>query len=516
MLFFGNIWKPEIDYEFLEKASLLFIPTTQIEEKANVGSFSGKYKDFSKKYGYYNSKQLYYNLGYFPEEYYRLGIVYILKDGTLSTVFNIRGYVDLHDPVKLTPLKEIQTTEEGLVLPITKHYENNKGVFKTKRKTPYSANKIQPLNITISFQYNEDLDGEYNGENYAVKLSELIKGFFFVRQNRIPTFYAQGLVVGKTKNDFGNIPVIKSKDKYIAESFIIPSKLKQYLDDSGDPNKGFDPKLMTSKDGNVLGNNYIEVPERNVENKSIIVPEAQVRQPIFNSLFTSADFTLETFATPEKSQDWVIINKKHLYLSPKDFDYVNPDVQPNKNVEKLTIVPQGMKITTDGENYFSAVAGDPNWTINVVDVVYNPKQTVGKGVGKVNDKLTDSPYKIRGNFGLYVGKETNIHEYGTIINIRPKDYNPESQEYCVNQFTLRSNTQEPYYAISERFELPTLEGDPNNGIPYNLTIKKVCYRGDCYICQVTHRIHSNFIDNEMPLNDNIVDHLTWYNNYAVV
>ena len=42
------------------------------------------------------------------------------------------------------------------------------------------------------------------------------------------------------------------------------------------------------------------------------------------------------------------------------------------------------------------------------------------------------------------------------------------------------------------------------------------YRGDCYICQVTHRIHSNFIDNEMPLNDNVVDHLTWYNNYAVI
>jgi Xaa-Pro aminopeptidase len=40
---------------------------------------------------YYDSKNIYYNLGYWPDEIYRLGVVYIMKDDSLSPVFNLRG-----------------------------------------------------------------------------------------------------------------------------------------------------------------------------------------------------------------------------------------------------------------------------------------------------------------------------------------------------------------------------------------------------------------------------------------
>jgi hypothetical protein len=40
---------------------------------------------------YYNPLNVYYNVGYWPDEIYRMGIVYIMNDDSLSPVFNLRG-----------------------------------------------------------------------------------------------------------------------------------------------------------------------------------------------------------------------------------------------------------------------------------------------------------------------------------------------------------------------------------------------------------------------------------------
>ena len=42
-------------------------------------------------FGYYNVKNIYNKVGYWPEEFYRFGIVYILNDYTTTPVFNIKG-----------------------------------------------------------------------------------------------------------------------------------------------------------------------------------------------------------------------------------------------------------------------------------------------------------------------------------------------------------------------------------------------------------------------------------------
>ena len=39
------------------------------------------------------------------------------------------------------------------------------------------------------------------------------------------------------------------------------------------------------------------------------------------------------------------------------------------------------------------------------------------------------------------------------------------------------------------------------------------YRGDCYLCQFTHRVNRNFNDPSAPYNDEIVDENTWRDNY---
>jgi hypothetical protein len=166
-------------------------------------------------------------------------------------------------------------------------------------------------------------------------------------------------------------------------------------------------------------------------------------------LFTSSEFKIEEYKKLKPGINTKIINKKHVYLSNKDYSKSkNFIIKP----QKLTIVPDSLKITTDGENYFSAMAGEQGEVLQVVDVNYNMTQVADNGPGTENKILTESNSKIRGSFGTYVGIDNVYYDYGTIVNIRPNDYNPESKTYNINQYTLRSNTNEPYYAISDRLE----------------------------------------------------------------
>jgi CTP:phosphocholine cytidylyltransferase-like protein len=48
-----------------------------------------------------------------------------------------------------------------------------------------------------------------------------------------------------------------------------------------------------------------------------------------------------------------------------------------------------------------------------------------------------------------------------------------------------------------------------------LSLNNPLYRGDCYICQFTHRVNRNFQDSNAPTNDRIVDKKTWIDNYKV-
>lgn len=518
MLFFGNIEKPKLDHEFFEKVSLLFKPSVYTEGE-HIGTFNANYLDFNKKYGYYNVKNLYYKLGYFPTEYYRFGIVYILKDNTLTPVFNIRGG-DLSTKTpdtKWTLLKHLSCNEEGLVEDSI-FYENIKGVVKFPNADLEDNNYcIKPIGLKIEFQ--DEFDPESKLQiGYWEQLKNKVKGYFFVRQNRIPTFYAQGLVIGKTTNDYGNIPVIKNEENYVAESFLTKGDVNTYEIEEGakdpDGNKTVSGITKVKSQGNILHSNYININPNHVQNKAMIVPEAQIRQPIFNSLFTSSEFQVEEYKKLKTEVKPQIINGKHLYLTN---DQYNKSVDNVIKTQKLTIVPDSLKITTDGENYFSAMAGEQGEVLQVVDVNYNMTQVAGADVGKENKILTESNSKIRGQFGMYVGTDNSWYDYGTIVNIRANDYNPESKTYNINQYTLRSNTNEPYYAISDRLEILnfTSDVDINN---YQGIVQEIgnFYRGDCFINQVTHRLHRNFTDNDLPLNDDIVDTLTWYNNYVVV
>ena len=85
-----------------------------------------------------------------------------------------------------------------------------------------------------------------------------------------------------------------------------------------------------------------------------------------------------------------------------------------------------------------------------------------------------------------------------------------------NYIQLRMQDTSAFYAISDRIDINDI--NKNNTIldeseitelPYSL----ICYRGDSYICQYTHRIIRNFNDPSAPYNDKIVDENSWKENY---
>ena len=199
MLFLANVHKAEIPYEELQDLSLRFLPYCYEEEYTM--DIDEDYGISTKNKGYYDPEFIYNNLGYWPEEIYRIGIVYIMPDNELSPVFNIRGgmsispcnsntyidsqftdfpvYDDENNRVKISYNEsnfQIITTEENKTL-----LENVKGVV---RFTPSKdTNTIIRLDIRVS-------------DKVVQELKKYVKGYFFVRQSRIPTVLAQGLTIG--------------------------------------------------------------------------------------------------------------------------------------------------------------------------------------------------------------------------------------------------------------------------------------------------------------------------------
>lgn len=209
MLFLGNVHKPALPCEKLKDLSLRFLP--YLKDKKYELSMDQEYVINSKSRGYYDPLYIYDNVGYWNKELYRLGIVYIMSNGQLSRVFNIRGrtqlavfnegsedyYID-HQYTKFEIDEEVKYNEStGLIMSngVNVANENVKGVIQLNSED--DTNVVHALEIRVS---NKVID----------KLKELgVQGYFFVRQNRIPLILAQGITIGVDK--VGRVPTIPTK-----------------------------------------------------------------------------------------------------------------------------------------------------------------------------------------------------------------------------------------------------------------------------------------------------------------
>jgi hypothetical protein len=74
-----------------------------------------------------------------------------------------------------------------------------------------------------------------------------------------------------------------------------------------------------------------------------------------------------------------------------------------------------------------------------------------------------------------------------------------------------------YYAISDKYGMSDIEDyfEYYTDVTDALYTTDTLYRGDCYICQFTHRLNRNFQDPSAPTNDDIVDEKCWKENYEI-
>ena len=450
--------------------------------------------------GYYKSDNVYNYVGYWPDEYYRFGVVFIYNNNQLSPVFNIQGH-DLN--YKFNDIAEQRTklwnSKEDA--PDTYYFHdaepdnfifhedcmaNSKGVVRLTDQTEICKNKSEATLTTIRFNTeglniylrdsNDLTDSER--EKYCIDKSQGlydvvqflkevhgIKGFFFVRQKRIPTTIAQGVVVGLTKKGFGQIPILKN-GSWKTKSFIGADRLLHEVGST------------------------IAAPDENVVCKALLVPDAELQEATFNSIFTSQEFTLikegNISFTVDSANNWWEFS-----------DYKPNNSSKNKVLSMLTAVPKDTKIITNGEDYFSSIAGVESESYKTENVKYAWNKTVPQ-------ILTKSKELIRGRWGYYVGMSTDAFEFGDVVSIKPDGFinNPNQN---LLEFQIRFSDYSFYSPISTRYNVDYLEN----------VDRITCFGGDCYVSLFTHRMMNNFIDHELPTNTRIVDPACWAKNYLV-
>ena len=208
MLFMANVHKQDIPYEELQDLSLRILPC--LKHEPYEAEIDHKYNVNNVKNSYINSKFIYDKTGYWDNELYRFGVVYILPNGELTPVFNIRGGIGIGKTVGFSKIpvfndnnerQQVKYNESTNFLAETVdeyynneypensnftefvQYENVKGVcsFKTVH------NFEQDIIYSVNFYADEDTKKE---------LSKYVKGYFFVRQTRMPLKLAQGVTIG--------------------------------------------------------------------------------------------------------------------------------------------------------------------------------------------------------------------------------------------------------------------------------------------------------------------------------
>ena len=627
-LFMANIHKSKIEYDLLSKLSLCFCPhkSESVYEVFNDG-IDETYNIRSRSDGYYDSQFIYDKTGYWPGELYRLGVVYILKDGSLSPVFNIRGATNISNDIRYAVedqfagnnsliktfddiLASIDYSEEDFRIVGGKaENENAKGVIQLSA----SSDSSTPFPILgINIKANHQVINE---------LKKYCKGFFFVRQKRMPLTLCQGIVIGLDKESrTPTVPVyqdiidnvnynnsfVETSDvndiNFLSEGFlgryyfsvdkkaigtgkkllkvlgvvailavaavatvftcgvggaVIGAGLAGALAAGGATVAGAlgvigisalgatavgativgisDGKKIARQNRNKtvakaikgrhepipegyerkensesriltqdLAERYIITEPAKNSSEAVIIPDYQVNQPYYNQFFTGDDFTVKlTYEQPSTNflnDGYFRSNYRHIYVD----SYISQSDDRSYNV-KLVGVPDGCPIKMIGEHKYCARAGYP-------EEAYKYEFQGVEYTDSINKQ--DNSDIVRGNYGSFVGMHNYTGHACDQINIMIPGY----QENKLFQYVqLRMQDTSAFYAISDRIDINSLnkqnttlqQAEQQTDVDFN----EVYYRGDCYICQYTHRIIRNFNDPSAPYNDKIVDEKTWKDNY---
>ena len=473
IMFAGNVTKDYEIFKTLERLSLYITPSITTEK--DIGNLNSKYiENYPKNgYEYYNANNIYYRLGYWDEEIYRFGIVYILNDYTLSPVFNIRGIKQLENNTVFQSFDLTTTINIGEDYLLENSFdstnpENSKGIFKINNSDPVfnGSGAIKPIGLKMNFS-SSVIDGDLTVGTPGLK--DYTKGFFIVRQKRIPTLLTQAVgIATSTKSYF---PLLKDTNGYFAESFL--------SDNSGKP---------------FLEKDFFTVSDTVISQNALLCPEASVKPYIYNNFFNSSEFTLKT-AKYSSQKVFLDTTGDGTVFSLGDLSYKESDVEIDSN---LLLVEPGIEIINNGDVKFASNAGNSIEAWTHLDPVLGDINKLSSDL-ETDATWSNTVTKVRGQFNSYLGSSEDL-VFGEYYNIFQKDYDFARWK---NYFKVRYNDSSPFMAASDRISWDNIED-----------VAEV-YRGDCYINTYTHRMNWNFIDPELPTNTRVVDPWNWYKNYRV-
>lgn len=485
MLFLGNLSKIEMPYDDLTDCALRFLPyiTTETYDYSQIGDdYSG-----SADNTYYDPTFIYKKTGYWDDEMYRLGIVFIMQDLTLSDVYNTRGlwgvstetttdnYTNInfytedgtrnyinYDPQSFVIISEDNNTSssEGL--------ENSKGVIQINQPDPA---KVIGINFYVQWQVINYLRDELK-----------VKGFFFVRQKRIPTTLTQAYIISIDNHSY--TPVIpQGEDEFVTESFLATDT--RYLEHD-------------------ITNRLRTIEKYQTSATAAICPEYDIDSAYLNQLFTGSEFKVRT-----------CLNTNYLGRSGRQWTPSSYEFQKGEGYTTVKIVgiEDDVKLASIGSKMFRGRAGEAEEGFRF------------EYLGKENI-IEDVEDLLRGSYGPFLGI-TGYEHPGHLVDIKIPGYSSGNMS---NYFYIRYNDRSPFYAISSRIDItqPTnvfLKTDGSSVATYvaypdiyaesYVKMYSDIYRGDCYICQFTHRFNRNFQDPSAPTNDDIVDRKCWVDNFEV-
>ena len=513
MLFFANVNKLKEDSVTLKRLALNII-VAEAKSEESIGYVSNSYtiqktSDVTQS-EYYSPYNIYYRLGYFPGELYRLGIVFIYNDDHLSPVYNLRGIdfnnassvseriaegcytvrgLDNNAKVNFLPKKpsEDSKDKDDIFAPEevenedildNASLENTRGVFRfTKNQLIIDHTKREVRPVCLRFIITHRIMNILREMN--------IKGFYFVRQQRIPTFLFSGLSV--SIDSVSGVPCLvkENKDKktiLFTESFINPS---------GTLTHDFNTRLIESEGSSCSGLLSVDVK-----------CDKQMQSLLASDKYK---MVLDTTFTKGLTNDG---RKYYFYIDQNEGgDTQNTDniSRPfNQREEKLMYVPsESPQIIIDDMSFSTKAA---------LQEEVKQQQCFGK-----EDNETKDAKLVRGIFTDFVGCSGNLQNF-SIYNVYIKNF---SEVFNREYFNIRINDNSPYFAITDRYSTH-VDGD----LDYDLTeftvdgggktekaVGLYAFRGDCFTYTTTVRMQRNFISNSVPTNDTIVDFSTFKDNF---
>lgn len=459
-LFFANVEKENSDSAFFQNLSYYIgveESTDNTDATYNLGYIHENYKtsvDDITKLEYYNPLNIYHYVGYWPEEIYRLGVVYIMNNDELSPVYNLRG-IRFNSNHKKNILdndtyKEIVKNDEIQFIPNDifidndiATYRNTRGIFKCSDQPIINNNEIKPIYFKMSL----------NATLVNLLIANGVKGLFFVRQRRIPMILGQGLSIGVNQNCF--IPMLfdNNSEKYIGESF---------KDKNNILTTEFERRLLTTN---------------NSQCGALLSLDSLLNKDL-SSKFIGTKFIL-------KQKYDTSLNKKN-----RHFKYVlTPNEQENSVECSLIWTAPNTEVNVLKNLAFSSQVGNDRmvsefgwWTNNA---------------SRFSDPAAEM---IRGQYTGFIGTDSIYLNPSKIYNICTTDY--ANSDLLFEFFEIRAKDESPFMAISDRYAI-------DDNTPLNVK----CYRGDCFTNTATIRLNKNFIDPNVSRISQIVDENTWAKNY---